>query len=77
MITHERALFVRQCVFDYYQRLEIDCQVTSLRNNHYSYYWISIQEEKNYLRLGAEVILAETFVRIFYRPSMSRIRIYI
>ncbi len=28
MITHERALFVRQCVFDYYQRLEIDCQVT-------------------------------------------------
>jgi len=28
MITHERALFVRQCIVDYYHRLGIHCQVT-------------------------------------------------
>lgn len=28
MITHKRALSVRQCIFDYYQRVGIRCQVT-------------------------------------------------
>ncbi len=28
MITHERAVFVRQCIFDYYHRLNINCRVT-------------------------------------------------
>ncbi|WP_026828719.1 hypothetical protein [Exiguobacterium artemiae] len=28
MIIHERALSVRQCIFDYYQRVGIHCLVT-------------------------------------------------